>query len=345
MSFYHIEISDQLLLNSVVWPASNPRIYNRLVAATPTAELDAQYRLLREEAGLRPREERALLAIRGTEGAEFLQGQLTNDVEGLAPGEGCYAALLDRKGKMRADMRVLRRADDEVWIETSKATLDEIYRHLDMYRVGRDAEIARLQELAVLSVLGPRSSELLGGVPLGAEHSHRELSVAGHEVLLVSTDLGADLIGSDEALAAIAAELEAAGAETVTAAAAEILRVESGRPAFGAEMGNDTIPQEAGINERAVDFEKGCYVGQETVARLHYRGKPNRHLRRLSSSEELAAGEPVRLGERELGTVGTAVLSPARGPLALAILRREAEPGAEVVVGDDKRAVVEELEA
>ena len=112
------------------------------------------------------------------------------------------------------------------------------------------------------------------------------------------------------------------------------MRVESGRPRFGREMTTATIPQEAGINDRAVSFTKGCYIGQETVARLHYKGKPNRHLRGLRLAAPAAAGDPVRLGDRELGTIGTAVLSPARGPIALAILRREAEPGATVEVGE-----------
>ena len=94
------------------------------------------------------------------------------------------------------------------------------------------------------------------------------------------------------------------------------------------------MPQEAGINERAVSFTKGCYIGQETVARLHYKGKPNRHLRRLVLDRPVEGGESISLGDREIGTIGTAVLSPARGPLALAILRREAEPGDEVLVGD-----------
>jgi len=120
----------------------------------------------------------------------------------------------------------------------------------------------------------------------------------------------------------------------VTEAAAEILRVESGRPRFGREMTTATIPQEAGIDERAVSFTKGCYIGQETVARLHYRGKPNRHLRGLRLEAPVAAGDPISLGEREVGAVGTAVLSPALGSIALAVIRREAEPGARVVVGE-----------
>jgi folate-binding protein YgfZ len=99
-------------------------------------------------------------------------------------------------------------------------------------------------------------------------------------------------------------------------------------------MTGETIPQEAGINERAVSFTKGCYIGQETVARLHYKGRPNRHLRGLRLEAPVEAGAPIMLGDREVGRVGTAVLSPALGPIALAVVRREAEPGARVEVGE-----------
>jgi folate-binding protein YgfZ len=99
-------------------------------------------------------------------------------------------------------------------------------------------------------------------------------------------------------------------------------------------MSADHMPAEAGIVERAVDFEKGCYIGQEPVARLHYRGKPNRTLRGLRLSAPVSHGEMLRLGEKEVGTIGTACLSPAHGPIALAIVRREAEPGERLAVGD-----------
>jgi folate-binding Fe-S cluster repair protein YgfZ len=94
------------------------------------------------------------------------------------------------------------------------------------------------------------------------------------------------------------------------------------------------IPQEAGLNERAVSFTKGCYVGQETVARLYYRGKPNRHLRGLRLSEPAATGDLLQLGERQVGRLGSSVVSPAHGPIGLAIVRREAAPGETVAVGD-----------
>jgi folate-binding protein YgfZ len=110
--------------------------------------------------------------------------------------------------------------------------------------------------------------------------------------------------------------------------------VESGRPRYGVDLDDSVIPQEAGLNERAVSFTKGCYVGQETVARLFYRGKPNRHLRGLRLSAPADTGAPLRLGEREVGRLGSSVVSPALGPIGLAIVRRQAGPGDRLAVGD-----------
>ena len=121
----------------------------------------------------------------------------------------------------------------------------------------------------------------------------------------------------------------------VDPAAAEIVRIESGRPRFGAEMSTATMPAEAGIVDAAVSFTKGCYIGQEPVARLHHRGRPNRHLRGLLLAAPVEPGTALRLGEKEVGRVGSACVSPAHGPIALAIVRREAEPGAELAVGED----------
>jgi folate-binding protein YgfZ len=99
-------------------------------------------------------------------------------------------------------------------------------------------------------------------------------------------------------------------------------------------MGPESMPAEAEITERAVDFEKGCYIGQEPVARLHYRGKPNRRLRGLRLSAPARHGDSLRLGDRDVGTIGTAALSPAHGPIALAVIRREAEDGDQLTVAD-----------
>jgi tRNA-modifying protein YgfZ len=150
----------------------------------------------------------------------------------------------------------------------------------------------------------------------------------------VATDTGVDVFCAAGDTAAVRAALESAGAMPVDEAAAEIVRVERGRPRYGIELDDSVIPQEAGLNERAVSFTKGCYVGQETVARLFYRGKPNRHLRGLRLSAPAATGDALRRGEKEVGRVGTVVVSPAFGPIALAIVRREAAPGDTLAVGE-----------
>jgi folate-binding protein YgfZ len=304
------------------------------MAEVAAIELDGQYRLLREEAGVVDRSHRGKLVLSGDETAEYLQGQLTNDVDALEPGEGQYSALLDRKGRMQGDLRLLRLEPGRFWIDTEGIAVPAIARHLEMYKIGRDVELEDASEdWAILSVHGP-ATEVVLGLALGPEHSHETLSIAGVEVRAVATDDGADLIVPAGSAAQVRDELAGKGVPDAAEEAAEMLRVESGRPRFGAEMTTETIPQEAGINERAVSFTKGCYIGQETVARLHYKGKPNRHLRGLRLSAAAEAGDAIRLGERELGRVGTAVISPARGPIALAIVRREAEPGTTVTVGD-----------
>jgi folate-binding protein YgfZ len=305
------------------------------VAETATkVELDGQYRALREEAGFLARD-RAILLIEGPDAAEYLQGQLTNDIEALQPETGCYAALLDRKGHLSSDMRVLRLETGELWLDLEPAALDGVLKHLRTYSIGREVEIEDVTDRwAVISLIGPRSGELSGFEGLGPEHAQRSRQWDGTDVLGVATDTGIDLIVKAEDAQAIAAALATAGAVEVSDEAAEIVRVESGRPRLGLDMSPDHMPAEAGIVERAINFEKGCYIGQEPVARLHYRGKPNRTLRGLRLSAPAAQGDPLFVGEKEVGTIGTACLSPAHGPLALAIVRREAEVGEQVTVGD-----------
>lgn len=300
-----------------------------------TVEIDAQYRQLREECGVLDRSDRGKLLVTGSEAAEYLQGQLTNDIEALGPGEGCYAALLDRKGHMQADMRVLVVDGEKIWVDTEPEGLAAARRHLEMYKIGRDADVHDASdERAIVSLIGPRSAELAGSSPL-PEYCHEEIAVDGIECPAVGTALGIDLIPSAEDRERLIAALAAAGAPAVDPAAGEIVRIESGTPRFGSEMDTATMPAEAGIVAAAVNFEKGCYIGQETVARLHYKGKPNRHLRGLQLSGPAEPGTTLSLGEKEVGKLGGSCLSPAHGSIGLAIVRREAEPGAELLVGED----------
>ena len=296
----------------------------------------ADYELLREDAGLVDRSERAKLRLAGGDAAEFLQGQVTNDVEALAPGTGCYAALLSHKGKVQVDMRILR-GQDWIWLDTEPGRQELMERTVRTYGIGRDvrAEDATGTH-AVLSLLGPRARAALDAEPPDEEHSF----VEGEHGLYVATLLGVDVICPADEVEAVTVAL---GVEPVSDEAAECLRIEAGRPRFGLDFNTDTIPEEADLNDRAVSFTKGCYVGQETVARLHYKGKPNRHLRGLRLSEPAPTGTDLRLGERTVGTLGSVAESPVHGPIGLAIVRREAGPGDELALGDSgaTAAVVE----
>ncbi len=305
------------------------------MSGSVNVELDAQYRQLREECGLVDRSDRAVIAVTGPDAAEYLQGQLTNDVESLGVGEGQYAALLDRKGHMQSDMRVLRSGEEEILVEIEGLARGAVVRHLTMYSIGRDVAVADVgDERAVLSLIGPRSVEFSGSAAL-PENFCATTGVGGIECLAVGTRDGIDLIAAARDRGRLREALLEAGAVEVSAAAAEILRIEAGVPRFGAEMGSETMPAEAGIVEDAVSFTKGCYIGQETVARLHYKGRPNRHLRGLRLSGQAEPGATLLRGEKEVGRLGSVGVSPALGRIGLAILRREAEPGDELTVGED----------
>jgi tRNA-modifying protein YgfZ len=300
-----------------------------------TATLPAEYRALVEACGMLDRSERGKLALDGGEAKAFLQGQVSNDIESLTPGTGCYAALLTPKGKMLSDLRVLD-TGTELLLDTERVSLQALFNAIRRTMIGYDAELhKRTLERGLLSLQGPTAFSVAGAEELAkaAEHTHVVGAVGEIAVRAIRTDVGVDLLcgsGDTEALKAV---LQDAGAVPVSEETFEALRVERGRPRYGIDLDETVIPQEAGLNERAVSFTKGCYVGQETVARLHYRGKPNRHLRGLRLSAPAASGDPIRFGEREVGHLSSVVTSPRLGPLALALVRREVPVGATVSIG------------
>ena len=280
----------------------------------------SDYELVTESVGLVDRSERAKFLVRGGEAADFLQGQVSNDVEALEPGSGCYATVLSHKGKLRTDLRILR-GDDWFWLDAEAIGHAVLAHMLRTYSLGRDVRFEDVSESrALLSLVGPTARERLDAAPPAEEHSF----VSGEHGIYVATLLGVDVICEP------GTEL---GVEPVADEAAECVRIEAGRPRLGFDMDAETMPQEAGINERAVSFTKGCYVGQETVARLHYRGKPNRHLRGLRLSGPAERGTEIVFGEKTVGRLGSTCVSPRLGPIALALVRREAQPGARVQVG------------
>jgi folate-binding protein YgfZ len=312
--------------------------------ATSTDAQHADHRALTAGCGLLDRSERGKLALTGGEAKAFLAGQVTNDIEGLPEGGGCYAAFLTHKGKMVGDLRVLD-AGDELLLDTERATLQALFERVHRFKIGFDVELhKRTLQRGLLSLVGPRARAVAGADDLpSGEHAHRAGEIAGRPVRLIATDGGVDVLCLADDTGAVRAALLEAGAEPVSEAAAEIVRVERGRPRYGLDLDETTIPQEAGLNARAVSFTKGCYVGQETVARLFYKGKPNRHLRGLRLSAPVPSGAALRLGDRDVGRVGSSVVSPTLGPIALALVRREAAPGDMLAVEGGASAEVAEL--
>ena len=347
------------------------------------AALVTEHGTLTERCGLVDRSERGKLALTGLGAVEFLNGQITNELVGLKPGEGCYAAFLTHKGKMLGDLRILAVGDSsseeprELLLDTERPALQALFDTIRRFKVGYAVDLhKRTLERSLLSLIGPQANEVLtrafalgsapgpsegmpephtsqpeaseldeGTIGLPAhEHAHLLTSLGGAPVRLIRTDIGIDALLDASVLDAVRGALLEAGAAETSEAAAEIVRVEHGRPRYGVDLDESTIPQEAGLNERAVSFTKGCYVGQETVARLYYKGKPNRHLRGLRLSELVEPGAELRLGERPVGRLGSSVLSPSFGPIGLALMRREAEPDTTVAVGEHgASALVSEL--
>jgi folate-binding protein YgfZ len=303
----------------------------------------AEHCALREACGVLDRSERGKLALTGAGAIEFLNGQVTNELADLHSGDGRYAAFLTHKGKMLGDLRVLAVADapggpvQELLLDTERIALQPLFDMIRRFKVGYDAQLhKRTLERGLLSLIGPRSAVLAGATSLAdVEHANAQLRIDDIAALAVRTDVGVDLFCDPGDTELLVARLVDRGATSVSEQAAECLRVEGGRPRYGIDMDDSTIPQEAGLNERAVSFTKGCYLGQETVARLYYRGKPNRHLRGLRLSQPGTTGDRLVLGERQVGHLGSVAVSPTFGPIALALVRREAQCGAVVRVGDE----------
>jgi folate-binding protein YgfZ len=305
---------------------------------------DAEYRAVTEACGLVDRSARGKLALTGTGAKTFLQGQVSNDIEALSPGGGCYAAFLTPKGKMLGDIRILD-TGDEILLDTERVALQDLFNMVRRFSVGYAVELhKRTVQRGLLSLIGPEAEAVAGVAGLGpAEDVHVLVSVDGIPARAIRTDVGLDLLCDVENTDALTTALSGRGAEPVSETVADCVRVEHGRPRYGVDLDETVIPQEADLNDRAVSFTKGCYVGQETVARLFYRGKPNRQLRGLKLSAPAQTGAEISLGDRVVGRLGSVAESPALGSIALALVRREAPPGSEVTVGADQldAAVVE----
>jgi len=278
---------------------------------------ESDYWALRQEVGAAwvPRD---VVRVVGPEAVSYLQGQLSQDVEALTAGRSAESLLLSPQGKIDALVRVTRTADDELLIDVDGGYGEAVVSRLRRFKLRTKVEIGVLA-WRCLSLRGPRLADLALGAGLALSADWPGLP-------------GADLVGEEPTLPD--------GARLCDTAAWDAVRVEAGVPRMGAELTERTIPAEAGVVDRTVSFTKGCYTGQELVARIDSRGsRVPRHLRGVVIEAEGAPPPGAALvgdgdrGERELGQLTSVAVSPALGaPVALAYVRREIDPPANVVV-------------
>ncbi|MBU6410198.1 MAG: hypothetical protein KGR98_07405 [Verrucomicrobia bacterium] len=341
------------------------------------ARNQSEYDALLQTAGVLDLSRRSRLCVTGNDRVRFLHGQVTNHVKRLAAGQGCYAAIVTAKGKMESDVNIFNLAD-EFLLDFEPGLAAAIARRLEKFIVADDVQIVDVAaHYGLLSVQGPKAGEAVRGLGLFSEIPAArfdsvkisdavfgEIYLANHARLASGRELasgtavmaGFDLFVPADAIRPFTAELAAAaercGGCQCGPEAFETARIERGIPRFGADMTTDNLPQECGIEDTAISYNKGCYIGQEVINRIHSIGRVQRRLCGLRLGAEPRklprAGDLLVAGGKEVGRVTSAAWSPAlRGIIALGCVRREANAvGTALTVksgGSDVPAMLVEL--
>jgi len=299
----------------------------------------AEYAAVRTAAGIVDRADRAQVRVFGRDPVKMIHGLVTNDVAGAPEGQGVYAAFLTHKGKMVADVRVFRRPAGDVLLDLDAAALEGLLAHLRKFIPPIFARFEDVSaSLGVLGVYGPRARETVEAAlrqELSAgmqEDAFAILTFQGSEVLVARTlytgEDGYDLFAPVEALEPLWRALTGAGARPVGHGPLETLRIEAGRPRWGAELDENVIPLEAGLKDRAISQTKGCYTGQEVIIRILHRGHVNWLLRGFLLGDTPAPPKGTIIvrpdDPKPVGRVTSACASPRhRQTIALGYLRRE----------------------
>lgn len=277
------------------------------------------------------------IELTGADRHRFLNGFVTCDVKNLTPGENGVGFFTNSQGRILADVRILA-FDDRLWLEVPADQGPDLVAHLKRFVIADRVEIRRLEDRSVLALVGPEAEELTGrlvdvgpslapGVRQGGFGSHDLVVDAGPWWGVAAVSLW---IPSSSAVD-LADGLEAGGAIPTGLDAFEARRVEQGFPRWGRDYDQAHFPQETGLEKETVSYTKGCYLGQEVVARIHYRGGVQRGLVGLVLDDCLPEGLSLLFEDREVGTLGSVVHSPKWGWIALAVLhRRASEPGTEI---------------
>jgi folate-binding protein YgfZ len=305
---------------------------------------------VREGAAIGSISPRAQIAVAGPDRATYLQGLLTNDIQGLAEGSGCYAAWLSPQGRMLTDMHVLQ-SSGMLLLDVPAGQASAVLARLDQFLFSEDVRIESLVEaMTGVWVHGPKAAsvidhvvgaDLKGGPCAGwPEYHHDTATFDGNPVSVARIDQlgvpGYCVFLARAAEAQFVAAAISAGARVVGAEALDAARIEAGYPLFGVDMTEDTIPLEAGIEQRAISFTKGCFVGQEVVIRVLHRGggRVGKKLVGLKLSGDAAVGATILSGDRQIGVLTSVANSPRLGAIALGYVHRDfTGSGTSVTVG------------
>ena len=315
---------------------------------------------IRRTAGWFRLPDRGVIRVRGGDRVRWTNGMVSNDVARLAQGptqSGCHALLLTAQGRIVADLHVLAR-EDELWLELAREALPDVLKRLERYVIADDVALSDASDaLRRFALEGERAVELLAravGAPVAlAPDSGIEVALGGAQAVVCAWGWSGapayQIFAPTDAAAAVEQALLAAGGDELErgdAETLEVLRIEAGTPRQGFELSEDVLPAETGLVGRAVNLAKGCYTGQEIVARMESRGSASHRLvglRFASDAEPPPHGAPIHAGEQVIGNVTSACRSALAGVIALAHLRRaHAEVGAQVSVGG-ARALVSTL--
>lgn len=302
----------------------------------------AEHAALTQKAGVLDLSFRGRVCLTGADRVRFLHGQVTNDIKNLCLWEGCYAALVTAKGRMQSDLNIYSLAE-ELLLDFEPGLTASVVERLDKYIVADDVQVVNVgPHYGLLSIQGPQAAavvqrlSLLGGLPAKPFQFVTAVDSTLGELYLSNQPrlgtVGFDLFVPAASLGAVADKLVAAarsaGGRACGWQALEMARIEAGIPRFGIDMDESNLPQECGIEARAVSYTKGCYIGQEILNRIHTLGHVNRELRGLKLADDLEVlpekGAKLFHAGKEVGSITSALISPRlRMNIALGYLRRE----------------------
>jgi folate-binding protein YgfZ len=325
----------------------------------------AELAALKNSAGVLDLSFRSRLCLLGNDRKNFLNGQVTNNVKNLKSGQGCYAAVITAKGKMQSDLNIYN-LENEILLDFEPGLSETVKQRLEKYIIADDVQVVDVTpHYGLLSVQGPKSGEVVNNLQLGfilpdkaLQFSSAKNETLGEIYLMNHPRIGPagfDLFVPINSLGAVADKLIAAAKQIGGRAcgwnALEVARIEAGIPRFSADMDETNLPPEAGLDSRAVSYTKGCYIGQEVIARIRTYGQVAKALRGLRLADDLKTlpvkGDKLFLGEKEVGYVTSAIASPSfKANIALGYIRREANKiGTELILrsqhGESAAKIVE----